>query len=128
MAEAQPGDLIAGTLQPQPGADHIAIYIGDGKMIEAPRPGLDVRIVDVYEHARPRSAGSSRDAGGRRRPAAGGAGQRHGVAGRRTPYADLFDQAAAAKYGVDADAARRRRHARSPASTRRPSAPPAPRA
>src|SRR3712207_7807543 len=28
---------------------HIGIYIGGGKMIEAPRTGLDVRVIDVYE-------------------------------------------------------------------------------
>jgi len=48
MAEAQPGDLIAwDNSSRNNGADHIAIYIGDGKMIEAPRTGLDVRITDV---------------------------------------------------------------------------------
>ncbi|UMG92962.1 C40 family peptidase [Nocardioides sp. TF02-7] len=48
LAEAQPGDLIAwDSSSRNNGADHIAIYIGDGKMIEAPRTGLDVRIVDV---------------------------------------------------------------------------------
>lgn len=48
MAEAQPGDLIAwDNSSRNAGVDHIAIYIGDGKMIEAPRTGLDVRIIDV---------------------------------------------------------------------------------
>ncbi|WP_278257173.1 C40 family peptidase [Nocardioides convexus] len=48
LAEAQPGDLIAwDNSSRNNGADHIAIYIGDGKMIEAPRTGLKVRIVDV---------------------------------------------------------------------------------
>ena len=48
MAEAEPGDLLAwNNSSRNAGADHIAIYIGDGKMIEAPRTGLDVRIVDV---------------------------------------------------------------------------------
>jgi hypothetical protein len=48
MAEAQPGDLIAwDNSSRNNGVDHIAIYIGDGKMIEAPRTGLDVRIIDV---------------------------------------------------------------------------------
>lgn len=48
MAEAQPGDLIAwDNSSRNKGVDHIAIYIGDGKMIEAPRTGLDVRIIDV---------------------------------------------------------------------------------
>lgn len=48
MAEAQPGDLIAwDNSSRNKGVDHIAIYIGNGKMIEAPRTGLDVRIIDV---------------------------------------------------------------------------------
>jgi cell wall-associated NlpC family hydrolase len=48
MADAQPGDLIAwDNSSRNNGADHIAIYVGDGKMIEAPRTGLDVRLVDV---------------------------------------------------------------------------------
>ena len=48
MADAQPGDLIAwNNSSRNNGADHIAIYVGNGKMIEAPRTGLDVRLVDV---------------------------------------------------------------------------------
>jgi cell wall-associated NlpC family hydrolase len=45
MAEARPGDLLAFGSP----AHHVAIYIGDGKMIEAPRPGKDVRVSSVYE-------------------------------------------------------------------------------
>lgn len=45
MAQAQPGDLLAFG---SPRVNHIAIYIGDGKMIEAPRPGLQVRVSEVY--------------------------------------------------------------------------------
>lgn len=45
LAEAQPGDLLAFGSP----VHHIGIYIGDGKMIEAPRPGLSVRVSDVYE-------------------------------------------------------------------------------
>lgn len=48
MAQAQPGDLLAwDNSSRNVGVDHIAIYIGDGKMIEAPRTGLDIRIIDV---------------------------------------------------------------------------------
>ena len=48
MDEARPGDLIAwDNSSRNVGADHIAIYVGDGKMIEAPRTGLDIRLVDV---------------------------------------------------------------------------------
>lgn len=45
MAEAQPGDILAFNSP----VNHVGIYIGDGKMIEAPRTGLDVRVIDVYE-------------------------------------------------------------------------------
>lgn len=48
LAEAQPGDLLAwDNSSRNNGADHIAIYLGDGKMIEAPYTGAKVRIVDV---------------------------------------------------------------------------------
>lgn len=94
MAEAQPGDLIAwDNSSRNVGADHIAIYIGDGKMIEAPRTGLDVRIIDVPEE--PDYI--------RRiiQPAAGGAAPASSVPGAdarvpaSTPFADLINGAAA---------------------------------
>lgn len=41
----QPGDLVAwDNSSRNNGADHIAIYLGNGNIIEAPRPGLAVRI------------------------------------------------------------------------------------
>lgn len=45
LDQARPGDLLAFGSP----VHHIAIYAGDGKMIEAPRPGLEVRVIDVYE-------------------------------------------------------------------------------
>lgn len=48
MADAQPGDLLAwNNSSRNNGADHIAIYVGHGKMIEAPHTGAQVRLVDV---------------------------------------------------------------------------------
>lgn len=45
--DMKPGDLIfygdGGNMH------HVAIYMGDGKMIEAPRTGLDVRVTDVRD-------------------------------------------------------------------------------
>jgi len=92
LDNARPGDLLAFGSP----VHHIGIYIGDGKMIEAPRPGKDVRISEVYEtptHIRrivsdtvSDTAVSSRTAG---RVSAG------------TPFADLF-AAAEMKYGVPA--------------------------
>jgi len=43
MADARPGDLLIFH-----GGTHIAIYLGDGKMIDAPKPGGVVNIRDVY--------------------------------------------------------------------------------
>ena len=44
IADAQPGDLISyDNSGRNVGADHIAIYIGNGMMIEAPKAGVPVR-------------------------------------------------------------------------------------
>jgi len=45
LANAKPGDILAFNSP----VSHVGIYIGHGKMIEAPRTGLDVRVTDVYE-------------------------------------------------------------------------------
>lgn len=41
------GDVIFFDNQPGGGPDHVGIYIGDGKMIHAPRPGKGVEISDM---------------------------------------------------------------------------------
>jgi cell wall-associated NlpC family hydrolase len=43
LAEARAGDLVVFG-----GGTHIGIYVGDGKMIDAPKPGQSVTIRDVY--------------------------------------------------------------------------------
>lgn len=43
---AQPGDLVFGNWQAD-GANHVAIYLGGGRMIEAPQTGQLVQISDV---------------------------------------------------------------------------------
>ncbi|WIE77038.1 C40 family peptidase [Curtobacterium sp. MCSS17_007] len=43
LEDAKPGDLII-----PKGEQHIVIYVGDGKVLHAPRPGKDVRIVDNW--------------------------------------------------------------------------------
>ncbi|WP_110208261.1 transglycosylase SLT domain-containing protein [Nocardioides daejeonensis] len=94
MAEAQPGDLLAwDNSSRNNGADHIAIYIGGGKMIEAPRTGLNVRIVDVP---------STPDMIRRILPEGSAApvSASRGRVAADVPFADLFN-AAGAKYGVD---------------------------
>lgn len=98
IANARPGDILAFNTP----VDHVGIYIGGGRMIEAPRTGLDVRVVDVYETPTAirrvlpddTTTGAAQDSGA---TAAVGAS----VSGT-TPYADLF-RVAEARYGVDAD-------------------------
>ena len=47
----KPGDLVGwDNSSRNVGADHIAIYIGNGNIIEAPRPGSSVRITKMYDH------------------------------------------------------------------------------
>jgi cell wall-associated NlpC family hydrolase len=43
LAHAKPGDIISTKSE-----GHIVIYLGDGKILHAPRPGKDVRIIDNY--------------------------------------------------------------------------------
>jgi cell wall-associated NlpC family hydrolase len=43
LAQAKPGDLLVF------GSHHIAIYVGNGKMLHAPHTGDHVKISDVYE-------------------------------------------------------------------------------
>ncbi len=43
LDEALPGDLVV-----LGGGSHIGIYIGDGQMIDAPKPGATVTVRDVY--------------------------------------------------------------------------------
>ncbi|GAA2735685.1 hypothetical protein GCM10009867_18590 [Pedococcus aerophilus] len=45
LDQAQPGDLLAFGSP----VDHIGIYVGDHKMLVAPRAGQDVKIQDVYK-------------------------------------------------------------------------------
>lgn len=53
MKDLRPGDLIGWDYtRKYPGADHIAVYIGGGKIIEAPRPGRNVHISNIYHLGR----------------------------------------------------------------------------
>ncbi len=92
LANAQPGDILAFNSP----VYHVGIYIGDGKMIEAPRPGLNVRISEVTET--PTAIRRIIPEGGTTVGAMSGTTS---AVPPGTPYAELF-QAAAAKYGVDA--------------------------
>lgn len=44
LAEAKPGDLLVSY-----GGDHISIYLGNGKAIDAPVPGQTIQIRDAWE-------------------------------------------------------------------------------
>ena len=95
MAQAQPGDILAFGSP----VHHVGIYIGDNQMIEAPRPGLAVRIGPVYETPTairrivPDSVSSSGVGPG---PSADGT---PAVVPLGTPYARLFETAGA-QHGV----------------------------
>jgi cell wall-associated NlpC family hydrolase len=99
LADAKPGDLLAwDNSSRNNGADHIAIYVGDGKMIEAPRTGLDVRIVEVpstpdYIRRIVPSDGQLATGATTARVSS--------TVSSTTPYANLFE-AASEKYGVPA--------------------------
>lgn len=116
LAEARPGDLVFYDYSSsRSGIDHVAMYIGDGKIIEAARPGTDIKISDVGNPAAirrllPEEATSARTAlptiptaalsaltG--TTPAASAAPVAAGLSG--VPYADLFTTAGA-KHGVPA--------------------------
>ena len=91
LSNARPGDILAFGSP----VHHVGIYVGGGKMIEAPRSGLNVRVIDIYE---PPTAVR------RIIPEPGTAGPTGVTATRvagNTPYAELF-AAASAKHGVDA--------------------------
>ena len=101
LAHAQPGDILAfGTP-----ADHVAIYIGHGQMIEAPHTGSQVRISDVYQtpsairRVLPTAPAPTLSAARVSAPGASPAPSSPAVAG--TPYASLFAQAQM-RYGVPA--------------------------
>jgi soluble lytic murein transglycosylase-like protein len=97
LADAKAGDILAFDSP----VDHVAIYLGDNKMIAAPKPGDHVKIESVYEKPSQirRIVGTDTAAGGfslsTLRPASlQNSGSLSGV-----PYADMFVKAGA-RYGV----------------------------
>ena len=44
------GDLVFFNINQRPGADHVGVYLGDGKFIEAPRTGLTIRISQLSDN------------------------------------------------------------------------------
>ncbi|RZU34528.1 transglycosylase SLT domain-containing protein [Blastococcus saxobsidens] len=90
---ARPGDLVFFDYSSdRPGIDHVGIYIGNGKMIDSPKPGDTVGVRNVgnptvIRRVLPDAA-----------PAAVASPAGAALAG--VPYADLFTRAAT-KHGVD---------------------------
>lgn len=53
LNQLQPGDLVAwDNSSRNNGADHIALYIGGGHIIEAARPGTNVQVSNIYDTGR----------------------------------------------------------------------------
>ncbi|MBU2663105.1 transglycosylase SLT domain-containing protein [Actinoplanes bogorensis] len=97
LAQAKPGDILAFDSP----VDHVAIYLGDNKMIAAPKPGDHVKIQSVYEkptHIRrvvsDFAALPAQNVASVRPASLQGSGSLPGV-----PYGDLFVQAGN-RYGV----------------------------
>ena len=97
LKDAKPGDILAFDSP----VDHVAIYLGNNKMIAAPKPGDQVKIQSVYEtptHIRrvvgTEAAGSAYATASVRPASLQNAGSLSGV-----PYADMFVRAGA-KYNV----------------------------
>ncbi len=107
LAQARPGDLLAFGSP----VHHVAIYLGDNQMIEAPRPGKNVQITEVYEtpsairRVLPEqpvaAASSSSSVASVASVASAGASRVGGDLPAGTPYADLFGRAQQ-RYGVPA--------------------------
>jgi peptidoglycan DL-endopeptidase CwlO len=93
LADARPGDMVFfDHSSGRPGIDHVGIYIGNGKMIAAPKAGEVVSVKDVGTPSVIRRVLPEQTL-----PAmAGGASALSGV-----PYSDLFTRAAN-RHGVDA--------------------------
>jgi soluble lytic murein transglycosylase-like protein len=101
LANAKPGDILAFDAP----VDHVAIYLGDNKMIAAPKPGDHVKIESVYEkptHIR-RVVGTEQAAAQAAAPAGvtpvRPASLQNATALAGVPYADMFVKAGN-KYGV----------------------------
>ena len=93
LADARPGDMLFFDYDSgRPGIDHVGIYIGNGKMIAAPKAGESVSVKDAGTPAAirrvlPEQATPMTTSG------------RSALAG--VPYADLFTRAAS-RHGVEA--------------------------
>lgn len=101
LASARPGDLLGWDTGPRnAGADHVALYLGNGMMAEAPGRGGKVQIVPVGtapdQIRRVLPGGAAAGVATTGTAATGPAGAARSAA----PFTDLFAQAGA-KHGVD---------------------------
>ncbi|WP_067508850.1 transglycosylase SLT domain-containing protein [Actinoplanes sp. TFC3] len=97
LADAKPGDILAFDSP----VDHVAIYLGNNKMIAAPKPGDHVKIQSVYEtptHIR-RVTGTAEAPGATAAAAVRPASLQNSGSLAGVPYGDMFVKAGA-KYGV----------------------------
>ena len=97
LAQAKPGDILAFNSP----VDHVAIYVGDNKMIAAPKPGDQVKIQSVYEtptHIR-RVVGTEASGATAAAAAVRPASLQNSSSLAGVPYADMFVRAGA-KHGV----------------------------
>lgn len=93
LREAKPGDILAFDSP----VDHVAIYLGDNKMIAAPKAGDHVKIQSVYEtptHIR-RVVGTEPAAGPAAAAAVRPASLQNSTSMAGVPYADMFLKAGA---------------------------------
>jgi peptidoglycan DL-endopeptidase CwlO len=97
LKNARPGDILAFNSP----VDHVAIYLGDNKMIAAPKPGDQVKIQSVYETptAIRRILGPDTTPAAFPTSAVRPAGLQNSGSLSGVPYADLFLKAGA-KYDV----------------------------
>jgi hypothetical protein len=97
LANAKPGDILAFDTP----VDHVGIYLGDNKMIAAPKPGDHVKIESVYKTPSQirRVVGTEPAAAAFRLASVRPASLQNGNALAGVPYADMFVKAGN-KYGV----------------------------
>ncbi|GIF24236.1 hypothetical protein BJ973_007717 [Actinoplanes tereljensis] len=97
LAEAKPGDILAFDSP----VDHVGIYLGDNKMIAAPKPGDHVKIQKVWETPTQirRVVTDSASVAAQNMAAVRPAALSGNSALAGVPYGDLFVKAGA-KYGV----------------------------
>lgn len=53
--DPQPGDIVSFTYKGSKSAYHVGIYLGEGKMIHAPRPGVSTTIENIEQFAQGQS-------------------------------------------------------------------------